>query len=592
MPFSRRPVLLRLLIAFAAAAGAALPALAQEPPPPPPAEEVEVPDLAGLTVDEARAALEKAGLVLGEAAAAPGKGEPGKVLSQNPAKGTKAARGSAVAVEVGAEAAPPPPAEEVEVPDLAGLTVDEARAALEKAGLVLGEATAAPGNGEPGKVLSQNPAKGTKAAKGSAVAVEVGAEAPPPPPAEEVDVPDLAGMTEEEAKAALEAAGLALGTSAKAPGRGQPGKIVSQTPAKGARAAKGTAVNVEVGAEIPVPQTVVPAVVGIREVDARRRIEIAGLKVASVTPRAAPGKGGVVLEQDPPAGTRLPRGSGVSLVVGKEAEVEVPDVRGKTLLDAANALKQVGLKVADTIEYRPDTASAPGTVLEQDPAPGTKIESGSEVRVVISQRSEVLFEVPNVTGKTRAAAEEELRKAGFSAGKVTNAPPPPGTAEGVVLSQAPAAGAKVKAKGPVDLVVSKSPGGLVAVPGLAGLPLAQAEARLKEAGLALGTVERKVKEGEKADTVIAQSLAPGEEVKPGTAVNLVVALEGGESVKVPVVLRKSAEEAAQILQAAGLRVGKVTKGPRYMKEIVIRQSPYPNAKVPRGSEVDLVVTTK
>ncbi|MCU0723162.1 MAG: PASTA domain-containing protein, partial [Planctomycetes bacterium] len=277
-----------------------------------------------------------------------------------------------------AQEAPPAPApapEEVDVPDLAGLTLEAAKAALEQAGLALGEATPAPGQGAPGTVVSQNPAKGAKAAKGSPVSVEGGAAAPapPPPPApEEAEVPDLEGKTVDEAKAALEAAGLALGTSKKALGKGQPGRILSQDPAKGSKLPKGGSVNVEVGAEIPVIQAIVPAVVGSKETDARKRIEDAGLKIASVTPKAAPGKGGVVLEQDPPAGTRIPRGSGVSLVVGKEAEVDVPDVRGKSLLEASKALGQVGLKVADRIEARVDPASAPGTVLDQNPAAGAR----------------------------------------------------------------------------------------------------------------------------------------------------------------------------------------------------------------------------
>jgi beta-lactam-binding protein with PASTA domain len=395
------------------------------------------------------------------------------------------------------------------------------------------------------------------------------------------------------AKAALEAAGLVLGETANAPGKGEPGKIVSQKPAKGTMAPKGGAVSVEVGAAIPLPKLKVPGVAGLKEAQARKLLEAVGLKISAVTPKAAPGKGGVVLEQDPPAGTEVVRGTGIGLVVGKEAEVEVPDLKGKQLLEASKILAPLGLRIAaDRIEYKVDPAAAPGSVLDQVPAPGAKVESGSEVVLTIARKGEVLFDVPDVRGKPQAAAEEELAKAGFSPGKVTTAVPPAGTAEGVVLSQTPAPGTKVKERGPVALVVSKTPSDTAKVPGVTGLPLEQAGAALKEAGFVLGTVERKVKAGEKAETVIAQDPAPGAEAKPGTAVNLTVALEAGEMVKVPVLLRKSAEEAAQILQQAGLRLGKVEKGPRYQKEIVIRQKPYPNAKVPRGSEVDLVVTTK
>ena len=93
-----------------------------------------VPDLTELSIDDARAAIEGLGLVLEPlpdefSATVPAGG----VARQDPAPSTEVARGStvSVAISLGPDL--------VAVPPLANLGVDEARAALEAAGLVLGE---------------------------------------------------------------------------------------------------------------------------------------------------------------------------------------------------------------------------------------------------------------------------------------------------------------------------------------------------------------------------------------------------------------------------------------------------------------------
>jgi beta-lactam-binding protein with PASTA domain len=87
-------------------------------------------------------------------------------------------------------------------------------------------------------------------------------------------------------------------------------------------------------------------------------------------------------------------------------------------------------------------------------------------------------------------------------------------------------------------------------------------------------------------------VAKGSKVRPGTVVNLIVSKGFVEKVKTPVVLRKSLAEAREILAAAGLKLGNVTKTTKYEKEIILKQDPPPFKMVIRGSAVDVEVTAK
>ncbi len=194
-----------------------------------------VPTLAGMTRAAAEAAIVNAGLVVGTVTEQRHATIPaGSVISQNPAAGTSVARGSSVAMVVSLGP--------VSVPDIGNTTREAAEAAIAAAGLTLGGVTEAYSDTVPaGWVISQNPAAGAGVAPGSAVALVV-SKGPQP-----VTVPDLSGMTREDAEAALTAAGLAVGTITEAFSEEVgAGFILTQDPVGGASVAPGTAVSLTV----------------------------------------------------------------------------------------------------------------------------------------------------------------------------------------------------------------------------------------------------------------------------------------------------------------------------------------------------------
>jgi serine/threonine-protein kinase len=120
----------------------------------------------------------------------------------------------------------------------------------------------------------------------------------------------------------------------------------------------------------------------------------------------------VIIRTDPEAGTPLPPGGAVAVVVSDgPAPVDVPDVTGRTEAEATAALTGAGLTV-EVDPTRVDDENVPeGSVVSQSPGPG-QAERGTTVRLVISD-GPALVEVPVVVGRQFSRAEEELLELGL-----------------------------------------------------------------------------------------------------------------------------------------------------------------------------------
>ena len=93
--------------------------------------------------------------------------------------------------------------EQIEVPDVTGQTLDQAKSAIQSAGFKVGNVTQSYSDSvDSGKVISQDPTAKTKKAKGSTINLTVSQGS------QEIEVPDLVGKTADEAKKLLQANGL------------------------------------------------------------------------------------------------------------------------------------------------------------------------------------------------------------------------------------------------------------------------------------------------------------------------------------------------------------------------------------------------
>jgi eukaryotic-like serine/threonine-protein kinase len=92
-----------------------------------------------------------------------------------------------------------------------------------------------------------------------------------------------------------------------------------------------------------------------------------------------------VIRQAPSAGSELPRGSTVSIVVSKgERKAKVPNVIGKERAEAVEALRAAGLDPS-VQEEETEVASQVGRVTDQFPPPGSEVEPGAAVTVVVGK---------------------------------------------------------------------------------------------------------------------------------------------------------------------------------------------------------------
>jgi len=142
------------------------------------------------------------------------------------------------------------------------------------------------------------------------------------------------------------------------------------------------------------------------------------------------------------------------------ALVALPLLTGQTLAQALGALQSMGLQ--GTMEQRSSTQVPAGIVIEQQPAPGSRIPQGDTVSLVVS-RGPPPVSVPNIIGRSEAEARRVLLEAGLRPGQYTNYQ---GRADlqpqilgrvcvGCVLSSTPAPAAEVPPGTEVLLAVRK-----------------------------------------------------------------------------------------------------------------------------------------
>ncbi|HEY3141554.1 MAG TPA: PASTA domain-containing protein [Acidimicrobiales bacterium] len=374
-----------------------------------------VPSITGLALDAAREALTMVGLTLSVVAQQPGGERPGEVLGQDPRPGRVVPVGSSVGVTVAAG-----------VPDLVGLTVEAAKAALVAIGLEL-RSSSRESDGPVGLVLSQSPAAGSPVTGIQRVTVMVSAPIT-------VEVPDVGGLEPDAATVLLAERRLELAVRDRPVDADKAGTIVDQDPAAGARAPVGSTVSVSV-AQKPVATVRVPDVRTLTADAAKAALSQVGLVLGAVAEQPSRAPAGTVIVQDPPPDAVVAAATVVSLVVAVATGlVEVPEVRGLDSDAANDVLAKFGLGFA--IERRSPSDRPVGTVLAQDPAPGAKVPVGSTVSVVVAAGEGL--ELPDVVGRTRDEALAILRRLKLRAEerKVVSRRFPPGT----VVAQDPLAG--------------------------------------------------------------------------------------------------------------------------------------------------------
>ncbi len=328
-------------------------------------------------------------------------------------------------------------------------------------------------------------------------------------------------------------------------------------PAAVGAAAAATAVAPAVGAPATSTMSAVPGPEGEKVPETRRRWPWV---VAIVVILAALGVGLYFL---------------VSALTSSAAQVEVPDVQGKSVADAEQALQTAGFRT--TTEQEASKTVDKGNVIRTDPAAGEKAGKGSTVTIYESAGGEPV-DVPDVVGQTEQAARSTLTEAGFKVQvtRVSN-----DADEGAVVAQDPAAGTSLTPGETILLSVSEGPV-KVTVPDVRGLTEDEAMSALARAGFKVNPVQQE--SSQTAGTVISQVPSQGAQAPEGSTVTIQVS--AGESATVPNVIGESKDAATSKLQAAGFQVS-AQETPSCSDENVCAQSPTGGTKHQKGSTVTI-----
>ncbi|GAB2910391.1 Stk1 family PASTA domain-containing Ser/Thr kinase [Rhodococcus aerolatus] len=270
--------------------------------------QVAIPDVTGQPYETAQTRLTAQGLNVRPLMTTSNTVADGDVIDTDPAAGATVDRGTAVVMRVSTGK------EKKTVPSLVDLTLDQATAALQQAGLVLApNPTRAPSTPEArDKVLNSSPAEGAQLDIGSAVAVVLGSG-----PAQ-VRVTDVVGQQVAGARGNLEAAGFVV-VEEQVDSPRTAGVVLAQTPKGGTQADLGSTIVLTTSRG---NRFIVPDLVGLTPADAVTRLTAAGWTgtaatlVQTPTPTNDLTQNGRVLTQSTAQGTELDPAAPISVTVG------------------------------------------------------------------------------------------------------------------------------------------------------------------------------------------------------------------------------------------------------------------------------------
>lgn len=264
-----------------------------------------------------------------------------------------------------------------------------------------------------------------------------------PPPAALVAVPDLSGMSLEQATAQLRDSRLTLGTVNNVESTDEnKDKVVNQRPSNQTQVAQDSAVNLEIGKGVSLVS--VPNVVSYSPDEAKKALNDANLQYEEVPQSSQDVDKGKALAQDPVPQTQVIPGSVVKVTVGTGlSTVQVPDgIVGQPLDAATAALAAAKLQV---VSQEADGTEPANQVLTMDPAPGVKVQEGTPVTLTVSNNA--LMVMPNLKNSTPGEALSALNDQGWKGGSddlTRSTSPVTNPAQvGAVIDQSPSSGSVV-----------------------------------------------------------------------------------------------------------------------------------------------------
>ena len=270
-----------------------------------------------------------------------------------------------------------------------------------------------------------------------------------------VTVPDVRGMSEEDAKALLNKKRLGIHVvTRKESKKYKAGKISKQTPEAGEKVSKHTKVEVVVSSGLVGSKKAIPDVRGMSETEAQNELEDAGFKVTSSFQYDDSVESGKVISTTPEAGTKAEKGSTVTMLVSQGSDKKtVPDVRGMADATAQSTIKSYGFNVG-TVTYDYSDSVEKGMVISQTVEPGTKASAGTSISITVSNgpKPEEKIEVQSFVGQQESALKSWASSKGLYT-NISDSQYSDSYAKGCIISMTPSSGTVSKG-GTISYVIS------------------------------------------------------------------------------------------------------------------------------------------
>jgi eukaryotic-like serine/threonine-protein kinase len=285
-----------------------------------------------------------------------------------------------------------------EVPDVTGNELNVAIALLQQNGFSVGDVNRVQREAPVNTVLEQDPLAGETSLDCAFLSLfcskpEVMLTVSAGPGS--AKIPSTAGLPVTEAEEKLDEAGFRSSVSTVFSEKVEEGLVIKSQPGGGETQTRGTTVLLTVSRGPKL--ATVPVLAGSQRSVAVQQIRGRGF-VPSVEEEESSAPEGEVIRQAPSAGSRLPAGSTVTIVVSQgEETATAPNVIGKLRSEAVEAIRAAGLDPTVS-EQETEVPSQVGRVTDQFPPPGAELEPGSEVTVVVGRAA---------PGSTEPEAEEE-----------------------------------------------------------------------------------------------------------------------------------------------------------------------------------------
>ncbi len=264
------------------------------------------------------------------------------------------------------------PGTKISIPSLAGMTQLQATEAVGALGLSADVTESVFSEDVPkNKVITSDPAGGGRVAINGTVHLIISKGK------ERIKVPVLAGLTLDEATAALEEASLKLGrVTEKFNARRDEGLVITGAPISGSNVRKDSTVDLIVSKGIE--QISLTNFQGRTSDEAMNELTLVGLVVSSTYEYSDTVPIGTVITQTPSDVATIGIGDEVTLVVSKgPSKIFVPNVYSLTKMEAAKILEDLGFSVAFLY------IGSQKTVTDVSPKVGSSVTPGSTVTITL-----------------------------------------------------------------------------------------------------------------------------------------------------------------------------------------------------------------